>query len=34
MAVRTFSEKKQQSDVFFDIIFDVYTPVDNRDGKS
>ena len=30
MAARTFSEKKkqQQSRIFFDVIFDVYTQVD------
>ena len=30
MAARTFSEKKkqQQSRIFFDVIFDVYTHVD------
>ena len=32
MAARTFIEKKQQqSRVFFDIIFDVYTHVGNRE---
>ena len=32
MATRTFREKKQQqSRVFFDVIFDVYTHVDNRE---
>ena len=32
MAARTFREKKQQqSRVFFDIIFDVYTHVGNRE---
>ena len=31
MAARTFRKKKQQqSRVFFDVIFDVYTHVDNR----
>ena len=33
MAARTFRKKKQQqSRVFFDVIFDVYTHVDNREG--
>ena len=32
MAARTFREKKnQQSRVFFDVIFDVYIHVDNRE---
>ena len=32
MAARTFGEKKsQQSRVFFDAIFDVYTLVDKRE---
>ena len=32
MAARTFREKKsQQSRVFLDAIFDVYTLVDNRE---
>ena len=32
MAARTFKRKKQQqSGVFFDIIFDVYSHVDNRE---
>ena len=32
MAARTFRKKKQQqSRVFFDVIFDVYTHVDNRE---
>ena len=32
MAARTFREKKQQqSRVFFDVSFDVYTHVDNRE---
>ena len=32
MAARTFREKKQQqSRVFFDVIFHVYTNVDNRE---
>ena len=32
MATRTFREKKQQqSRVFLDVIFDVYTHVDNRE---
>ena len=32
MATRTFREKKQQqSRVFFDVIFNVYTHVDNRE---
>ena len=30
-AARTFREKKQQSRVFFDAIFDVYTHLDNRE---
>ena len=31
MAARTFRKKKQQqSRVFFDVIFDVYSHVDNR----
>ena len=31
MAARTFRKKKQQqSGVFFNVIFDVYTHVDNR----
>ena len=29
-AARIFREKKQQSRVFFDVIFHVYTNVDNR----
>ena len=34
MAARTFRKKKQQqSRVFFDVIFDVYTHVDNRSEK-
>ena len=32
MAARTFREKKKQSRVFFDVICDVYTHVDNREG--
>ena len=34
MAARTFRDKKkqQQSRVFFDVICDVYTHVDNREG--
>ena len=32
MAARTLRKKKQQqSRVFFDVIFDVYTRVDNRE---
>ena len=31
MAARTFRKKKQQSRVFFDVIFYVYTHVDNRE---
>ena len=32
MTARTFKEiKNQQSPVFFDVIFDVYTHVDNRE---
>ena len=32
MAARTFTKKKQQqSRVFFDVIFDVYTHMDNRE---
>ena len=31
MAARTLREKKQQSRVFFDVIFDVYTHLDNRE---
>ena len=32
MAARTFRKKKQkQSRVFFDVLFDVYTHVDNRE---
>ena len=32
MAAQTFRKKKQQqSRVFFDVIFDVYTHVDNRE---
>ena len=32
MSARTFRErKKQQSRVFFDVVFDVYTHVDNRE---
>ena len=32
MAARTFRKKKQQqSRVFFDVIFDVYTHVDDRE---
>ena len=32
MTARTFKERKnQQSLVFFDVIFDVYTQVDNRE---
>ena len=35
MATRTFREKKQQqSRVFFEVIFDVYTHVDNRQRAS
>ena len=35
MAARTFRKKKQQqSRVFFDVIFDVYTHVDNRERAS
>ena len=34
MAARTFRKKKQQwGRVFFDVIFDVYTHVDNRSEK-
>ena len=34
MAARTFRKKKQQqSRVFFDVIFDVYTHVDNRERE-
>ena len=33
MAARTFRKKKQQSRVFFDVIFDVYTHVDNRETE-
>ena len=34
MAARTFKEKKeQQSRVFFDVIFDVYSHVDNREKE-
>ena len=32
MAARTFREKKKHSRVFFDVICDVYTHVDNREG--
>ena len=33
LSARTFREKKQQqSRVFFDVIFYVYTHVDNREG--
>ena len=33
MAARTLRKKKQQqSRVFFDVSFDVYTHVDNREG--
>ena len=33
MAARNLRKKKQQqSRVFFDVIFDVYTHVDNREG--
>ena len=33
MAARTFRKEKQQqqSRVFFDVIFDIYTHVDNRE---
>ena len=31
MAAQTFGEKKKQSRVFFNVIFDVYTHVDNRE---
>ena len=31
MAARTFRKKRQQSRVFFDVIFYVYTHVDNRE---
>ena len=31
MATRTFKEKKQQSRVFFDVTFNVYTHVDIRE---
>ena len=31
MASRTFRKKKQPSRVFFGVIFDVYTHVDNRE---
>ena len=34
MAARTFrTKKRQQSRVFFDVIFDVYTHVDNRETE-
>ena len=34
MAARTFTKKKQQqSRVFFNVIFDVYTHVDNRETE-
>ena len=34
MAAQTFRKKKQQqSRVFFDVIFDVYTHVDNRETE-
>ena len=34
MAARTFRKKKQQqSRVFFNVIFDVYTLVDNRETE-
>ena len=33
MAARTFRKKKQQSRVFFDVIFDVYTHVDKRETE-
>ena len=34
MAARTFRKKKQQqSRVFFNVIFDVYTHVDNRETE-
>ena len=34
MAARTFREKKeQQSRVVFDVIFDVYSHVDNREKE-
>ena len=34
MAARTFREKKeQQSRVFFDVIFNVYSHVDNREKE-
>ena len=34
MTARTFKERKnQQSLVFFDVIFDVYTHVDNREKR-
>ena len=34
MAARTFRKKKQQqSGVFFNVIFDVYTHVDNRETE-
>ena len=31
IAARTLRKKKQQSLVFFNVIFDVYTHVDNRE---
>ena len=31
MATRTFKEEKQQSRVFFDVTFDVYTHVDIKE---
>ena len=31
MAARTLRTKQQQSRVFFDVIFDVYTQVDDRE---
>ena len=34
MVARTFRKKKQQqSPVFFDVIFDVYTHVDNKETE-
>ena len=32
-AARTFREKKEQSRVFFDVIFNVYSHVDNREKE-
>ena len=31
MAAQTFGEKKKQSCVFFNVIFDVYTHLDKRE---